>query len=61
MEMYQKGANLCPKCTKIRLAAELRQDMLGSLIASPSRSRGDPIILLLLSVTLELVHHYIDS
>ena len=31
----QKGANLCLKCTKIRLAAELRPDPLGELMRSP--------------------------
>ena len=31
----QKGANLCLKCTKIRLAAGLRPNPLGSLSAPP--------------------------
>jgi len=62
MEVDQKGANLCPKCTKIRLAAGLRPDPLRELKRSlprpPSHNRGGPTVL---SVTLELVHHYIDS
>jgi len=31
----QKGANLCLKCTKIRLATRLRPDTLGELMHSP--------------------------
>jgi len=41
--MKSKGANLCLKCSKIRLAAGLRPDPLGELIRSPrlhSRNGG---------------------
>ena len=61
--MDQKGANLCPKCTKIRLAAGLRPDPLGEHKRSLPRPLAtiEVVGLLVLSVTLELVHHYIDS
>jgi len=45
-QLVIKGANLCLKCTEIRLAARLRPDLLWELMRSPrSPSRNEDLLL----------------